>query len=118
MQEGTMARTSRQEWAERIERWSDSGLTAREFATEIGVNPRTLMHWKWVLKPKPEEATVKAETPGSAAAPELRFVELAGDAVSSESFEIVLGSGMTLRVPARFDADALSRLLDVLGQRP
>ena len=113
-----MARTSRQEWAERVQRWSDSGLTAREFATEIGVNPKTLMHWKWVLKAEPKTATPRAELEGSDAMRDLRFVEVASDAVSSESFEVVLAGGMTLRVPARFDADALGRLLEVLGQRP
>jgi hypothetical protein len=36
------ARVEREEWAKRVERWRDSGLTTAEFATELGINPRTL----------------------------------------------------------------------------
>jgi len=34
-------RVSRDEWAKRVERWKDSGLTAKEFASEVGINPRS-----------------------------------------------------------------------------
>jgi hypothetical protein len=47
-----MARESRETWAKRVERWRDSGLTAAEFAAEVGVNPRTLSYWKWRLGSK------------------------------------------------------------------
>ena len=35
-----MARTrlDRDEWRRRVERWKDSGLTAKEFAAETGIN--------------------------------------------------------------------------------
>ncbi len=36
-------------WTKRVERLADSGLTAKEFATEIGVNANTLAGWKWRL---------------------------------------------------------------------
>jgi hypothetical protein len=42
-------RTSREEWAKRVERWKNSGLTAKEFAGELGFNPRSLVFWKWQL---------------------------------------------------------------------
>jgi hypothetical protein len=35
-----MDRSTREEWAARIARWKDSGLTAAEFASEIGVSLR------------------------------------------------------------------------------
>jgi hypothetical protein len=31
-----MDRTSREEWAKRVERWGDSGLTAKEYAGRSG----------------------------------------------------------------------------------
>ncbi|WP_444547639.1 IS66 family insertion sequence element accessory protein TnpA [Sorangium atrum] len=43
------SRVPREEWRKRVERWRDSGLTAAEFAGELGINPRTLMYWKWLL---------------------------------------------------------------------
>src|SRR5436305_195417 len=36
-------RVNREEWAERVERWKDSGLSAKEFGAELGINPRTLV---------------------------------------------------------------------------
>jgi hypothetical protein len=43
-------RVGREEWAKRVQRWRDSGLTCAEFAAELGINPRTLTYWKWVLE--------------------------------------------------------------------
>ena len=57
-------------WAKRVERWKESGLTAKEFATEIGVNPRTLSHWKWMLSKGErgrEKTGVKKRTKASGA---------------------------------------------------
>jgi len=43
-------RTARAEWAKRVERWADSGLTSKEFAAELGINPRSLVFW---IRPQP-----------------------------------------------------------------
>lgn len=43
-------RVEREEWAKRVERWRDSGLTTAEFAAELGINPKTLTYWAWTLK--------------------------------------------------------------------
>jgi DNA-binding transcriptional regulator YiaG len=40
-------RTRRAEWQKRIERWRDSGLTAEQFAAELGINAGTLRFWKY-----------------------------------------------------------------------
>jgi hypothetical protein len=39
-----MAREKREVWAKRVQRWADSRLTAKEFASETGVNENTLAH--------------------------------------------------------------------------
>lgn len=44
-------------WAKRIERWRDSGLTATEFAAEVGVNAKSLSHWKWRLHKGAQQAS-------------------------------------------------------------
>lgn len=128
-----MARGSRDEWAKRVERWRESGLTAAEFAAEVGVNPRTLSYWKWrigskrgrSLSSKPKKARTKrasrSGTPKKAAALTVRplsFVEVtkATSALSGEPFEVELVSGERIRIPSSFDASSLSRLLDVLGR--
>jgi hypothetical protein len=37
-----MKRESRKVWTKRVERWRDSGLSATEFASQIGINENTL----------------------------------------------------------------------------
>jgi hypothetical protein len=101
-------RTSRVEWAKRVERWRDSGLTAAQFGAETGVNPRTLAYWKWVLS--------KKSRGGKTAAPAIStpaFVEVR-TAASSAAFELALGNGRRLQIPAAFDAGTLERLLAIL----
>jgi len=116
-----MARADRETWVKRIERWRESGLSAKEFAAEIGVNAGTLMHWKYRLaaeardaerpavKPKQESVSfveVKAATPVAPA-----------NSATESSFEVVVASGAIVRVPPHFDAAALRRLLDVIAKR-
>jgi hypothetical protein len=109
----------RDEWVERIERWTESGLTGAEFANEIGVKESTLRHWKWQLG--------RARTRRAALARPRRaeFVELiapttptsatSGMVASPEPFELLLGNGLRVFVPGRFDPDGLRRLLDTVG---
>ena len=111
-----MSRASRQEWSKRVERWRDSGLTAQEFAAEVGVNPQTLSCWKWKLKSDAKTNRVTSAR-GPSAARALPFVEIAASATSAAWFEVVLGAGVVVRVPSQFDAAALGQLLDVLGHR-
>lgn len=44
-----MAKVDRAEWQKRVERWRDSGLSAKEFAAETGLKASTLSYWKWRL---------------------------------------------------------------------
>ena len=108
-------RASREEWGKRIERWRDSGLTAEQFAGELGINASTLKFWAYKLgKGNGEVAADRAPkpTPPKAAS----FVELRREPVSA-AFELDLGNGRRLRVPASFDSAALERLLGVLERR-
>lgn len=107
-----MQRASREVWAKRVERWVDGGLTAKEYASEIGVSPRTLTYWKWKLLSEQRRAgEVAAPAPSTPA-----FLEITPqpkptqERESPEPFELILGT-LTLRIPQRFDADALKQLL-------
>jgi len=113
-----MDRESRETWAKRVERWKDSGLTAKEFAAELGINAHSLAWWKWRLgarKPAARSAPPRRARKPPAVGP-LTFVEVPS-AEPSDSIEVVLPSSVRIRVPATFDAMALGRLLDVLEQR-
>jgi hypothetical protein len=114
-------RVRREEWAKRVERWKDSGLTAKEFAAELGINPRALVFWKWQLsKGVPVEA--KPPAPNEVVAPRrargakgLPLIELTTPAAPA-AFELDVGGGHRLMIPATFDAASLRRLLVVLGR--
>ena len=120
-----MARTSRAEWAKRVERWKDSGLTAKEFGTETGVNPSTLAFWSWKLGSEQRESrrTSTAPSPRShkrGAEPKKkrdkpaagRLVEVSTVVTSSPPMlEVVLASGARVRVPAGFDEATLTRVV-------
>ena len=116
-----MERTSRETWAKRVERWQDSGLTAKEYAAEVGVNAHSLSWWKWRLSsgPKARERVLpraRRSTPRPPPTSPLTFVEMTS-AVVHESLEVVLPSSIRIRVPSTFDAPTLGRLLDVLEHR-
>ncbi len=107
-------RTSRAEWAKRVERWRESGLSAAQFAGEIGINPRTLTYWKWVLGK--EARGERPQTQNNRSEATSSFVEVRATP-SSAAFELVLGNGRRLQIPAAFDASTLERLLAVLERK-
>ena len=105
-------KTSREEWQKRVERWRDSGLTAEQFAGELGINAGTLKFWGYKLGKESREAAAP-RTPRRRRAAVPSFVEVRAEPVVS-TFEVELGNGRRLRVPAAFDASVLERLLPIL----
>ncbi len=101
--------TTREKWAERVARWKASGQTATQFQAKTGIRAGSLRYWQWRLR--------KEQPPQRARA----FVEVAPatilPAAAPESLEVVLSRGLRLRVPPRFDADAVRQLVDALEAR-
>src|SRR6266545_3366963 len=109
-----MARESREVWFKRVERWRESGLSAAEFAAEVGINAGSLRHWGWrVDADRRREAAKRASSEGT-----VTFVEVAAPTAepspqpaaakaSPEKLELVLASGMVVRVPPGFEVAAL-----------
>lgn len=113
----TRGRVSRAEWQKRIERWKDSGLSAEQFAAELGINAGTLRHWKYALRKTERERDV-ATAPGlPVQAADLIEVRPTVVASAVYELELELGGSRRLRIPAQFDAEALARLLSVLERR-
>jgi hypothetical protein len=122
---------AREDWAKRVERWRDSGLSCAEFAAEIGVNARTLTYWKWMLGKEargekrawPARKARSARVLGPAASGPPRSPPAVTGLVEVQAaprdgrFELELGAGRRLRVPVSFDVADLRRLLDVLEAR-
>jgi transposase len=119
-------RTTKDEWAKRVERWQDSGLSSADFAAETGINPRTLMYWKWRLNKEGRDAD-GADVAPSASSPRARrrggrvLAETAPPpllevraTLTDARFELELGNGRRVRVPSEFEPAALQRLLSIL----
>ena len=82
-----------------------SGKAVSVFAAEHGLDPQRLYSWRRRLG-KAEPTTFQEVIVRPAARISVRD----GDA----PFEVVLPSGVVVRVPTAFDATALARLLEVL----
>jgi hypothetical protein len=112
-----MERADRETWAKRVERWKDSGLSAAQFAAEIGVSAKALSWWKWQLsRGEQRSKPVRRRRKAKASLSPMTFVEMSAPA-RSDVLEVVLPSGFRIRVPAPVDSDALGRVLDVLDKR-
>ena len=82
-----------------------------------------MRHWIWRVNAERRRGERK---PSAIEAEALRWVEVAAPtkepepaaaspSAPTEKLELVLSSGLTVRVPARFEPDALRRLLAVVG---
>jgi transposase len=119
-----MVRADRVEWAQRVQRWQDSGLTAKEFGAEIGVSHTSLSFWKWRLKKDQAAGTEPSPRPRvkRSRRTAVKFVEVAdqiddASASASQHIELVVGARYVLRVARGFDGATLQQLLDVLESR-
>ena len=92
-----------------LERWQQSDMPLSRFADRAGVAQKTLYRWrrrlgvggKFVRRGRPPMFTEV----GAA---------LCRPSSSAVQFEVVLGDGTIVRVPDRFDPDALRLLLETL----
>ena len=113
-------RATRETWVNRVERWKDSGLSAREFASELGISEPALKWWKWKLAAEASGAPMqkgKRRRVVETAKPTVTFVEVPRPASRRPSIEIVLPSRVRVRLRDEFDASVLERVLGVLEAR-
>src|SRR5689334_2935172 len=106
---------TRMEWAERVERWERSGLSAEKFARREGYNPKQLYWWRWKLRadgpsqPSPSPTTEP---------PRFLSVHVVADAspAVTEPIEIALPNGRVVRVRPGFDPATLERVLALAAE--
>ncbi len=111
-------RANHEEWQKRVERWTDSGLSAKQFAAETGINAGTLQWWKCRLRKQageqPRVIRRKGSRPIVSSLIEVRPLT----AVVDDRFEIELNNGRRLRVPRAFEANAVKALVAALEAAP
>ena len=122
-----MPNETSEKWSKRVERWQESGLPTAEFASEIGVNPRTLTYWKWRLKKEAAAPSAAAHETTPATEPKaklrtrrsraVRFVEVTEPRRSESHIEIILADSTTLRVHGEVDEESLRRVISALRVR-
>jgi transposase-like protein len=98
-----------------------SGLTLAEFARRRGVRPGTLSWWRHQLRVGEPRRKSSREDSGEKSSERGGFLEIkprsgliGTEASRAAWFEVVLGDGTVVRVPARFAEEELRRLLAVL----
>lgn len=112
-----------------VRAWKASGLSRSEFAAKAGVSPQTLGWYAWRLEADGQKTDERPATRRAGKAPKtspkLQSVELAPGMSVVELTPLVAAhhgvelevAGITVRLPADFDAPMLTRLLDVLEAR-
>ncbi|CAN96792.1 transposase [Sorangium cellulosum So ce56] len=107
---------TRVEWAERVERWERSGLSAEKFARREGYKPKQLYWWRWKLRADGPSQPAPASL---AEAPRFLPVHVMADAspVAAEPIEIALPNGRVVRVRPGFDPAQLERVLALAAEK-
>jgi transposase len=100
-----------------VRAWTASGLSAAEFAAQVGVSPSTLAWWRWKLRRERQTRSHRRRGRGKAKAP-LAFVEITAEpaaegARTSAGLELQLAD-VTLRISEDFEERTLARVLQVL----
>jgi hypothetical protein len=113
------------EWSRVLAEHERSGLSVAEFARRRGISAGSLGWWRHVARRRSAEPRGAKARATRGRAERDRFVEvrvapargeIAVDAMRG-LFEVVVPGGCVVRVPAHFEADALRRVLAVLGTR-
>jgi transposase len=111
------ARIARDEWRKRVQRWKESGLSAKDFAAEAGLNAGTLQVWRSKLKHDDAAPTRRPRRSPSAAILS-SLIEVRAPAVTmphvDQRFEIELANGRRIRVGHGFEVASLRTLVTAL----
>ena len=106
---------TRAEWAERVERWERSGLSAEQFGRREGYKAKQLYWWRWKLR---ADGASQPSPLASTRVPRFLPVHVVAEVspVVTEPIEIALPNGRVVRVRPGFDPATLERVLALLAE--
>src|SRR4051812_26527036 len=96
-------------WRKRLARWKASGLKVRDFCEREGVTPTAFAHWRKEISGRDARAVAAAE-------PTFVPVRITAQAATAP-LEVVLPSGLAVRVPLGFDPAHLRAVVAALEGR-
>ena len=94
-----------------VERWQQSGLTARAFAGEEGLHTSLLYQWRKQLK-----AAERARANADDSTPAFSELRLSTTSVQSGHVEIIARNGRVVRVHGAIGVRALQQVLAAVEQ--
>jgi hypothetical protein len=97
---------------EHVRAWEASGLSSRAYAARAGINPNTLVSWRWQQRGQGRRKS-KLLPRG------LEFIELAAPSLRSSERDATIElrlERLTVRVPDGFEPETLRRVLSVLSE--
>ena len=103
-------RRTRQEWSDLVAEWSCSGQDAAAFCRKRHLNPSTFGWWRWKLG--------QSASPDGAEWLEVTRIDsptTADPGPADSDLTLILGEGISIRIPVGFDAPTLERLIETLG---
>lgn len=118
-------------WRRLLRLWQFSGRSVRGFCAEHHVSEALFFAWRRTIAQRDQEqrqrhaavgdaavhAAAHQATPARAAFVPLRVIG-SGTPDSASAFEVALGDGRSVRVPAGFDPASFRQLLAVLQESP
>jgi hypothetical protein len=93
-------------WRDLITRWERSDLTVRDFCSDQRIREPSFYAWR-------RELAARAEQAGSPTPPVPTFVPVR--VAAPAAIEVVLPTGVVVRVPIGADPAAVARLVTALG---
>jgi len=98
MQQIKRGRQGAEGWREVLDRFAQSGLTARAFCDLEGISPASFYRWRSLLKGRQKKP--RSQKPSMAADPAAGFVDLGALSPSGPRFEmrLDLGGGVLLHL--------------------
>ena len=97
-------RRSREQIAELVREFKDSGLTQRKFSENRGIALSELQRSLKIVR-------------RGASEPQLMAVQIEAAERNDRAMELIVGKGYRIKIGAGFSAMTLRRLLEVLGSR-
>jgi hypothetical protein len=109
-----MARTQTTEAdrSDHLRAWEASGLSARAYGERVGINPNTLVGWRWQRRRQ-----ALGDAPAEVGRMEWIELPVPSDAGERDATIELRIEGVSIRVADGFEAATLRRVLDVVEAR-